>query len=119
MGADLVDEGVQALVGRGAVLAQRAPTTLYSATEDTFVLAIAADDMRTLATQSPVFGDFLNRRILKFLDLSRAALQVAYSSQALAEQSLETTLGALPRRAPVCVAPARSAMVQANRTQRS
>ena len=88
-----------------AVLAQRAPTTRYAATDDTFVLAIAADDMRTLATQSPVFGDFLNRRILKFLDLSRAALQVAYSSQALAEQSLETPLGELARKAPVTCTP--------------
>ena len=78
-----------------AVLAQRAPTTSYSATEDTFVLAIPVQAMQALAERSPVFGDFLNRRILKFLELSRAALQVAYSSQALAEQSLETPLSRL------------------------
>lgn len=88
-----------------AVLAQRAPTTQYHATEDTFVLVVGADDMRALATQSPVFGDFLNRRILKFLDLSRAALQVAYSSQALAEQSLETPLADLGHKAPVTCPP--------------
>lgn len=78
-----------------AVLAQRAPTTSYSATEDTFVLAVPVEAMQALAERSPVFGDFLNRRILKFLELSRAALQVAYSSQALAEQSLETPLSRL------------------------
>ncbi|CDN85944.1 DUF294 nucleotidyltransferase-like domain-containing protein [Hydrogenophaga intermedia] len=89
-----------------AVLAQRAPTTLYHATEDTFVLVIAAEDMRALAQRSPPFGDFLNRRILKFLELSRAALQVAYSSQALAEQSLETPLVELVgHKAPVSCAP--------------
>ncbi|MBL0919481.1 MAG: CBS domain-containing protein [Hydrogenophaga sp.] len=88
-----------------AVLAQRAPTTQYHATEDTFVLVIGAEAMRALAQQSPVFGDFLNRRILKFLDLSRAALQVAYSSQALAEQSLETPLGELGHKTPVTCAP--------------
>lgn len=91
-----------------AVLAQRAPTTRYSATEDTFVLAIPAEAMQSLAARSAVFGDFLNRRILKFLDLSRAALQVAYSSQALAEQSLETPLGQLGQagqRAPVTCLP--------------
>lgn len=88
-----------------AVLAQRAPTTQYHATEDTFVLVIGAEDMRALAQQSPVFGDFLNRRILRFLELSRAALQVAYSSQALAEQSLETPLGELGRKAPVTCGP--------------
>ncbi len=88
-----------------AVLAQRAPTTLYAATEDTFVLAVSAGDVQTLAERSAVFGDFLNRRILKFLDLSRAALQVAYASQALAEQSLETRLGDLCRQAPVTCSP--------------
>ena len=60
-----------------AVLAQRAPTTRYSATGDTFVLAVPAPAVRALAEQSAVFGDFLNRRILRFLELSRAALQVA------------------------------------------
>ena len=88
-----------------AVLAERAPTTRYSATEDTFALVISAEDMQALASQSAVFGDFLNRRILKFLDLSRAALQVAYASQALGEQSLETPLAQLCHKAPVTCAP--------------
>lgn len=91
-----------------AVLAQRAPTTRYSATEDTFVLAVPVQAMQALAERSAVFGDFLNRRILKFLELSRAALQVAYSSQALAEQSLETPLGQLGQagqKAPVTCPP--------------
>ncbi len=91
-----------------AVLAQRAPTTRYSATEDTFVLAVPVQAMQALAERSAVFGDFLNRRILKFLELSRAALQVAYSSQALAEQSLETPLdqlGQAGQKAPVTCLP--------------
>ena len=88
-----------------AVLARRAPTTTYSATEDTFVLGLPADEMQALAETSPVFGDFLNRRILKFLDLSRAALQVVYASQALAEQSLETPLAQLCHKAPVTCSP--------------
>lgn len=88
-----------------AVLAQRAPTTQYHATEDSFVLVIDAGHMRELAALSPPFGDFLNRRILRFLELSRAALQVAYSSQALAEQSLETPLAELGHKAPVSCAP--------------
>ncbi len=84
-----------------AVLARRAVTTLYSATEDSTVLALPVDDMQRLAEASAVFGDFLNRRILRFLELSRAALQVVYASQALAEQSLETPLGQLCRQTPV------------------
>lgn len=88
-----------------AVLAQRAVTTSYSATEHSTVLALPVEDMQQLAQASPVFGDFLSRRILRFLDMSRAALQVAYASQALAEQSLETPLVRLCRQAPVtCLA---------------
>lgn len=84
-----------------AVLARRAVTTLYSATESSMVLALPVEAVQRLAEASAVFGDFLNRRILRFLELSRAALQVVYASQALAEQSLETPLGQLCRQAPV------------------
>ena len=88
-----------------AAIARRAVTATYEATSDTFVLALTVDAMQTLALQSVPFADFLNRRVLKFLDLSRQALQVAYSSQALAEQSLETALGDLVQRAPVTCRP--------------
>jgi CBS domain-containing protein len=49
--------------------------------------------------------DFLNGRVQQFLDLSRRALQVAYASQSMAEQSLETPLGDLLRRAAFTVSP--------------
>jgi CBS domain-containing protein len=84
-----------------AAIAGRAVTATYKAMADTFVLALPVPHMQTLAQRSGPFADFLNRRVLKFLELSRQALQVAYSSQTLAEQSLETPLGELARRAPV------------------
>jgi CBS domain-containing protein len=87
-----------------AALAQRAVTATYTASEDTFVLALPLAAMQELAGRSAPFADFLNRRILKVLDLSRRALQEAYSSQALAEQSLETPLGALVQHPPACCA---------------
>ena len=87
-----------------AVLAQRAPTTRYSASEDTEALAISAEQMQALAARSAVFGDFLNRRILTFLALSRTALQTAYASRVLAEQSWETPLAQLVHRTPVACA---------------
>lgn len=89
-----------------AALAQRAVTATYRAASDTFVLVLPLDAMQALAVLSPLFADFLNRRTLKFLDLSRRALQVAYASQALAEQSLETPLGEVAREAPVTCRPA-------------
>jgi CBS domain-containing protein len=88
-----------------AAVAQRAVTASYRAVQDTFVLVLAVDDMRALAARSAAFADFLNGRVLQFLDLSRRALQVAYSSQALAEQSLETPLAQLARTAPVTCGP--------------
>ena len=54
--------------------------------------------MHELARDSAPFADFLNRRVQQFLALSRKRLQVAYASQSLAEQSLETPLGELLRR---------------------
>lgn len=89
-----------------AAMAQRAVTATYQAVADTFVLALPCAAMQALAQNSVPFTDFLNRRVLKFLELSRQALQVAYSSQTLAEQSLETRLGDLLRRAPVACRPA-------------
>lgn len=89
-----------------AAMAKRAVTATYQAVADTFVLALPRSAMQTLAEKSVPFADFLNRRVLKFLELSRQALQVAYSSQTLAEQSLETRLGDLVRRPPVTCRPA-------------
>ncbi len=88
-----------------AAITKRAVTATYQAVADTFVLALPCSAMQELAASSVAFVDFLNRRILKFLDLSRRALQVAYSSQTLAEQSLETRLGDLIRTAPVSCRP--------------
>jgi CBS domain-containing protein len=89
----------------GAALAARAVVAPYRAVADTFVLTLPTARMQQLAQQCPAFADFLNGRIQTFLNLSRQALQRAYSSQTLAEQSLETSLGALIRGQPVCCAP--------------
>ncbi|HET8744594.1 MAG TPA: DUF294 nucleotidyltransferase-like domain-containing protein [Ramlibacter sp.] len=99
----------------GAAMAQRAVTATYSAVADTFVLVLPRTAMNALAERSAAFADFLNRRIAGFVDLSRRALQVAYASQTVAEQSLETPLGQLATRAPVtCSAatPLREALEQ-------
>lgn len=89
-----------------AAMAQRAVTATYRAAADTFVLVFPIDAMQALAARCPPFSDFLNRRILEFLDLSRRALQEAYASQELAELSLETRLGEVACQAPVSCAPA-------------
>lgn len=84
-----------------AAVARRPVTATYRSAGDTFALVLPRAAMDELADRSPEFADFLNRRVARFLELSRRALQVAYASQTLAEQSLETPLGELVRGAPV------------------
>jgi CBS domain-containing protein len=89
----------------GAALGARAVTATYTAQADTFCLAIPVATLNTLTQVSPPLADFLNRRVQQFLELSRRALQVAYAQQTLAEQSLETPLSELLRRAAFGVSP--------------
>lgn len=90
----------------GALLGGRAVTSTYTANEDTFCLQLPADAVHALAGRSLPFADHLNRHALQLLALSRRAVQAAWSSQALTEQSLEARLGTLPRKAPLAVGPA-------------
>jgi CBS domain-containing protein len=85
----------------GAVLAQRAANARYVANEDTFCLLLAADAVQALAARSAPFAEFLNHRIEQILDASRRVLQANYTSQTLAEQSLEAGLGTLARKTPL------------------
>jgi CBS domain-containing protein len=88
-----------------AAVAQRAVSATYRATSDVFVLVWPVALIEELARAGGPFADFVSRRILSFLDQSRRALQVAYSSQTLAEQSLETPLAQLIKRAPAACSP--------------
>ncbi len=87
----------------GAVMGARAVTATYKANVDTFCLTLPAAEVHALAADSAPFAEFLNARVLRLLELSRSELQSVYSSQALAEQSLETPLAQLLRGAPVAV----------------
>jgi CBS domain-containing protein len=89
----------------GAALGGRAVTATYTCDEDLYCLRVPIDAVRALAAQSPPFADFLHGRVLKFLEVSRRAVQAAYSTQVLAEQTLETPLGRLARRPPLAVGP--------------
>lgn len=89
----------------GAVLGGRPVTSLYRATSDCFCLRLPIEAAHRLASESAPFADFLNRRVQRFLELSRSAAQAAYTSQTLAQQSLEAPLASLVGKAPVSVAP--------------
>jgi CBS domain-containing protein len=89
----------------GAVLGGRAVTATYTANEDTFCLMLPVAALQELAAASPPLADFLNRRVMHFLELSRRAVQATWASQALAEQSLEARLATLPRKLPLACLP--------------
>ena len=90
----------------GAVMAARPVLATYRAQQDVFCLRLPVSEVHALAARSPVFSDFLQRRMLRQLELSRQAMQAAYAAQMLAEQSLETPLGELALKPPVAVLPA-------------
>jgi CBS domain-containing protein len=90
----------------GALMAGRPVTATYQTTADTFCLLLPAAAVQAVAALSAPFADYLNARMQQLLDLSRAALQSQYASQALTEQSLETPLEKLLRGPPEAVAPA-------------
>jgi CBS domain-containing protein len=90
----------------GAALAGRAVTATYTANVDTFCLLLPVPAMHALAAASAPFADFLNHRVQQFLALSRRAVQAAWSSQTLAEQSLEAQLATLQRKTPLACAAA-------------
>lgn len=81
-----------------AVVGQRAVTATYEALEDLFCLEVDAAMVRELAAGSGPWADFLNRRVLHFLDLSRQALRESQAAQALTERAMETPLSELPRK---------------------
>ena len=98
--ADLAAGGVHYEAGDlfpvSAVVGQRPVTATYEALEDLFCLEFDAAAVRELAASSAPWADFLNRRVLMFLDLSRQALRQSQAAQALAERAMETPLSELP-----------------------
>jgi len=90
----------------GAALGQRAVTSTYTADSDCETLRVPVAVLRALAAESATLADHLNARIAALLEISQRALQAAFSSQALSEQTMETPLGRLATRPPVSVAPA-------------
>jgi CBS domain-containing protein len=90
----------------GALMAHRPVQATYRATAPTRCLRVPAQAVNELAAREVAFAEFLHHRVQQFLDLSQKAWQADVSSQALAEQSLETPLASLPRKQPLSCPPA-------------
>lgn len=84
-----------------ALMAQRPVTSTYTALEDCFCLVIPWPVARNLMARSPVWADFLNQRMLAFVEASRQRWQQELQLQAQQQQNLEARLDELPARQPV------------------
>ena len=102
----LLDAG--ALFSIGSAFANRPVSTVYIAVDDCFCLLFPVSAMRQLQGQSQPFNDFLSNRIWGLLQESRIALRNSFASHALAEQSLESRLGDLRLKKPLCTKPSTS-----------
>jgi len=104
--AFLLDAG--SLFSIGSAFANRPVTTVYTAVDDCFCLLFPVSAMPQLQGLSKPFNDFLSNRIWGLLEESRIALRNSFASQALAEQSLESRLGDLSLKKPLCTRPTTS-----------
>lgn len=102
----LLDSG--SLFSIGSAFANRPVSTVYIAVDDCFCLLFPVSAMRQLQGQSQPFNDFLSNRIWGLLQESRIALCNSFASHALAEQSLESRLGDLRLKKPLCTKPSTS-----------
>ena len=98
---DVFELEAGSLLPVAALLAQRPVTGTYTALEDCFCLFIPWSVARELMNASPVWADFLNQRMLAFLDASRQRWQHELQAQLQQQQNLETVLADLPVREPV------------------
>lgn len=89
----------------GALLGRRPARLTQRAVEDTFCFELDREDFDYLLQKSVVFHDFCTRRIASLLDKALRGVQANTATRASEDNSLNTPLGALVRRAPVVCAP--------------
>lgn len=89
----------------GALLSRRAAISLFKARSDVFVYVLQANDFHELLRRSTPFHDFCTRRMANLLERSQRSLQARYAFSAVEQQSLQSTLGSLIRRNPICCSP--------------
>ena len=88
-----------------AALGGRPVTATYVAHGPVRCLLLPVQGLDALLADSPPLALFLQRRVMEMLALSRQAGQAGLATQALVEQTLESSLGALARRPAVSVPP--------------
>ena len=89
----------------GALLANRHVASIYRAGKDTFCYELPTADFHALLEMSAPFRDFCTRRIANLLEHSKQVIQAQYTQSSSGQQSLNSPLSAIMRRAPITCAP--------------
>lgn len=89
----------------GALLSRRPPISTFRAWSDAFCYELPAADFHALLQLSPPFLAFCTLRLADLLTQSQRQTQARYLSAATEQQSLESGLASLIRRAPVTCRP--------------
>ena len=103
----------------GAIIGKRPTNSTYTAVEDTFCYEVDAETVAELMQRSLPFQSFCSEYIGSLLQRSRALLQNSYVQHATGQQSLQTALRDLVRRAPLSCGPDESLKSALERMQRA
>lgn len=88
------------------MLAQRATTSSYTALDDVFCYELAADHFAALMQKSAVFNRFCTQYLASLLSQSRQQLQSQFAQHVAEQQTMNSPLAALVKKAPLSVTPA-------------
>jgi CBS domain-containing protein len=89
----------------GSVTAQRPSTNLYLALEDVFCYELAAPDFFAVMQQSMVFNLYCTQYIASLLNQSRQQLQVQFAQRAAEQQTMNSPLISIVKKAAISVSP--------------
>jgi len=88
-----------------AFMGRRAVALTFKANSDAFCLQAPRSAVEALAADSAPFAEVLGRQMLRFIEVSRRAMQVEQASAVFSSQGLERSLAALIRRPPLTCGP--------------
>jgi CBS domain-containing protein len=87
----------------GSVSARRPSTNVYTVLEDVFCYELASDDFFALMRMSAVFNLFCTQYIASLLAQTRQQLQLQFSQRVAEQQTMNSPLSTIIKRAPVAV----------------
>ena len=89
----------------GSVMAQRASTSSYLALDDVFCYEIMAETFFELMQKSAVLNFFCTQYLASLLSQSRQQLQLQFSQHVAEQQTMNSPLTAVIKKAPLSVTP--------------